>query len=145
MHDFTPPADRHQSGLEPELGGLLRDPGDRSGFEPELGGVWRQTGVYVDEMTCIGCRHCAHVARNTFFIEPEYGRARAVRQDGDVEDTIQEAIDTCPVNCIQWVDYTELKRLEAERQYQEIPVAGSIVDSATISAKIRRRKLKKAT
>jgi ferredoxin len=150
MSDFTPPElDRFpitaasSTGFEPELGGLLRDAEDRSGFEPELGGVWRQQGVYVEEMTCIGCRHCAHVARNTFFIEPDHGRARVVRQDGDIEDTIQEAIDTCPVNCIQWVDYTELKKLEAERQYQEIPIAGFPVDRANVSAKMRRRKLAK--
>ena len=150
MNDFTPPeldrvpiTDASSTGFEPELGGLLRDAEDRSGFEPELGGVWRQQGVYVEEMTCIGCRHCAHVARNTFFIEPDYGRARVVRQDGDIEDTIQEAIDTCPVNCIQWVDYTELKKLEAERQYQEIPIAGFPVDCANVTAKMRRRKLAK--
>jgi len=35
---------------------------------PELGGALRQKGVYVDEITCIGCKHCAHVARNTFYI-----------------------------------------------------------------------------
>ncbi len=141
MTDFTPPLQSNQTGLEPELGGLLRGAEDRSGLEPELGGVWRQKGVYVDELTCIGCRHCAHVARNTFFIEPQHGRARVVRQDGDVDDTIQEAIDTCPVNCIQWVDYTELKQLETERQYQEIPVAGFPVDRAAVAAKIRRHKL----
>ena len=44
-----------RSGLEPELGGFLRDAPDRSGLEPELGGVLRQKGVYVDEITCIGC------------------------------------------------------------------------------------------
>lgn len=151
MSDFTPPLDGNQSGFEPELGGLLRDAeerfseGDasRTGFEPELGGVWRQKGVYVDELTCIGCLHCAHTARNTFFIEPDYGRARVVRQDGDIEDTIQEAIDTCPVNCIQWVDYTELKKLEEERQYQEIPIAGFPIDRAAVAAKVRRRKLNK--
>jgi ferredoxin len=63
-----------------------------------------------------------------------------VRQDGDGEDTVQEAIDTCPVNCIQWVDYTELKRLETERQYQEIPVAGFPVDRAAIAAQMRRKR-----
>jgi ferredoxin len=129
-----------RSGLEPELGGMLRDAPERSGLEPELGGMWRQKGVFVDEITCIGCRNCAHVARNTFFIEPDYGRARVVRQDGDGEDTVQEAIDTCPVNCIQWVDYTELQRLEAERQYQEIPVAGFPVDRAAIAVKMRRKR-----
>ena len=78
-----------------------------------------------------------------FLSSRNYGRARVVRQDGDIEDTIQEAIDTCPVNCIQWVDYTELKKLEAERQYQEIPMAGFPVDRATVAAKMRRRKLNK--
>ena len=141
MSDFTPPLDSNQSGFEPELGGFLRDAEDRSGLEPELGGVLRQKGVYVDEMTCIGCRHCAHTARNTFFIEPDHGRARVSRQDGDLEDTIQEAIETCPVNCIIWVDYTELKRLETDRQYQEISVAGFPVDRATVAAKMRRRKM----
>jgi ferredoxin len=129
--------------LAPELGGFLRNAEDRSGLEPELGGVWRQRGVYVDEMTCIGCRNCAHVANNTFFIEPDYGRARVFRQDGDNLDTIQEAIDTCPVNCIQWADYTALKHLESERQYQEIPIAGFPINSANMSAKSRRRKLER--
>lgn len=127
-------------GFAPELGGAWRGLGDRSGFEPELGGLVRQKGVYVDEITCIGCKHCAHVARNTFYIEPEYGRARAVRQDGDNEDLIQEAIDTCPVNCIQWVPFAELKRLEEERRYQEIPTAGFPIDKSVLAANLRRRK-----
>jgi ferredoxin len=142
MSDFTPPEDLNRTGLEPELGGWLRDQEDRTGLEPELGGVWRQKGVYVDELTCIGCRHCAHVARNTFYIEPDYGRARAVRQDGDKEEIIQEAIETCPVNCISWVDYTELKKLEEERKYQEIPIVGFPIDRAAIAAKIRQRKMR---
>lgn len=130
-----------RSHLEPELGGNLRDAANRSGLEPELGGVIRQKGVYVDEITCIGCKHCAHVARNTFYIEPDYGRSRVVRQDGDVEELIQEAIDTCPVDCIHWVDYTELKRLEQDRQYQVIPpVVGYPVEGAVAAAQKRRRK-----
>ena len=128
------------SGLEPELGGFLRDAPDRSGLEPELGGVLRQKGVYVDEITCIGCKHCAHVARNTFYIEPDYGRSRVVRQDGDSEELIAEAIDTCPVNCIHWVDYTELKNLEEERKDQVIPVVGFPLEYATIRARGRQRK-----
>lgn len=96
----------NRTGFEPELGGFLRDAEARSGFEPELGGAFRQKGVYVDELICIGCKHCAHVARNTFYIEPDYGRSRVIRQDGDSEDLVQEAIETCPVDCIHWVDYT---------------------------------------
>ncbi|MGF1512919.1 MAG: ferredoxin [Elainellaceae cyanobacterium] len=119
------------SGLEPELGGALRQQPDQTGLEPELGGSDRQTGVYVDEPTCIGCKHCAHVARNTFYIEPDYGRSRVVRQDGDPEDLIQEAIDTCPVDCIHWIDYTELKRMEQQRRYQTVkPVGFPVKQSA---------------
>jgi ferredoxin len=118
------------SGAEPELGGHLRVTQNRSGLEPELGGLFRQRGVYVDEPTCIGCRHCALVARNTFYIEEGYGRSRVFRQDGDAEDVVQEAIDTCPVDCIHWVDYERLKALELERRDQVIPMPGAAVDSA---------------
>lgn len=146
MEDFlshNPIADEtnaNRSGLEPELGGLLRHEAERSGMEPELGGVLRQKGVYVDEITCIGCKHCAHVARNTFYIEPDYGRSRVVRQDGDPEELIQEAIEMCPVDCIHWVNYTELRQLEEERQYQVIPTAGFPIDYAMIRHKMREKR-----
>lgn len=132
------PGDR--TGLEPELGGVLRDAANRTGLEPELGGAFRQRGVYVDEITCIGCKNCAHVAHNTFYIEPLHGRARAVRQDGDPEELIQEAIDTCPVDCISWVDYTELKKKEEERRHQVMPIPGFPVSQA-----MARRKSKDAS
>ncbi|MCY7285564.1 MAG: ferredoxin [Cyanobacteria bacterium CAN_BIN43] len=125
------------SGFEPELGGQLRDAPERTGLEPELGGVVRQRGVYVDEVICIGCKHCAHVARNTFYIEPDYGRSRVVRQDGDSEDVVQEAIDTCPVDCIYWLDYTDVKQREEDRKYQVIPIAGFPMDGGRSR---RRRK-----
>jgi ferredoxin len=128
------------TGFEPELGGQLRDAPDRTGLEPELGGIVRQRGVYVDEVTCIGCKHCAHVARNTFYIEPDYGRSRVIRQDGDSEEVVQEAIDTCPVDCIHWLDYTEVRKREEERKYQVIPVAGFPVDKSLIKQKRRKAK-----
>ncbi|MHC5738045.1 ferredoxin [Nostoc sp.] len=148
MADFLPSPEEQEdnrSGFEPELGGFLRDAPERSGLEPELGGMLRQNGVYVDEITCIGCKHCAHVARNTFYIEPDYGRSRVVRQDGDAEEIIQEAIDTCPVDCIHWVDYTELRKLEDERKYQVIPVVGYPVEHAVAASKRRRKKQKLKT
>jgi len=148
MADFLPSLEEQEenrSGLEPELGGFLRDAPERSGLEPELGGFLRQNGVYVDEITCIGCKHCAHVARNTFYIEPDYGRSRVVRQDGDAEEIIQEAIDTCPVDCIHWVDYTEVKKLEQERKYQVIPVVGYPVEHAVAASERRRKKQKLKT
>ena len=131
-----------RTGLEPELGGLLRNADDRTGLEPELGGDLRQRGVYVDEMTCIGCTHCVHVARNTFYLEPLHGRARVVRQDGDQDALIQEAIDTCPVDCIHWVDFTKLRKLEEERRHQVIPVAGFPINQGLARRKSRTAKKK---
>ncbi len=97
---------------------------DRTGFEPELGGDLRQNAVFVDETVCIGCGHCAHTARSTFFLEQEYGRARVIAQDGDDEDLVQEAIDTCPVDCIAWVNYNDLNKLEEARKHQVIKNIG---------------------
>ena len=81
--------------------------GLRTGLEPSLGGALREKAVWVDESDCIGCRYCAHVASNTFVMVQETGRCRAVRQDGDSIDRIQEAIDTCPVDCIHWKDFED--------------------------------------
>lgn len=133
MSDFSP---AEKSGFEPELGGILRNAPEKSGFEPELGGIYRQKGVYVDENICIGCKNCAHVASNTFYIEPEHGRSRVFNQDGDTEELIEEAIDTCPVNCIHWLDYTELKQMENERKYQ-------VIQSLAIPPNMRRSQVSK--
>lgn len=92
----------------------------RTGLEPLLGGSLRQKAVWVDEAVCIGCRYCAHVAVNTFVVEPHWGRSRAIRQDGDSTALIQEAIDTCPVDCIHWVPYEQLPELEQQLAGQEI-------------------------
>jgi ferredoxin len=82
--------------------------------------VLRQKAVWVDEAVCIGCRYCANVASNTFVVEPDWGRSRAIRQDGDSTERIQEAIDTCPVDCIHWVSYEELPALEQQSLQQEL-------------------------
>ena len=84
---------------------------DLSGRDPVLGGKLREKAVWVDERKCIGCTYCSSVATNTFAMEPEQGRARAFRQDGDSDELIQEAIDTCPVDCIEWVPFEDLKKL----------------------------------
>ena len=83
-----------------------------SGRDPALGGKLRERAVWVDERKCIGCTYCSSVATNTFAMEPEQGRARAFRQDGDSDELIQEAIDTCPVDCIDWVSFEDLIQLK---------------------------------
>jgi len=119
----SPHAPVGNPAVDPALAFRVLSPGPGSGpsgLEPILAGALRQKAVWVDEAVCIGCRYCAHVACNTFLVEPTWGRSRAIRQDGDSTDRIQEAIDTCPVDCIHWVAYEQLPQLEAQLEQQEI-------------------------
>jgi len=86
---------------------------DISGFEPVLGGKLCEKAIWVDEAACIGCQYCVHVATNTFIVDEDLGRARVIRQNGDDIEVVQEAMDTCPVDCMHWVDFEDLDRLEA--------------------------------
>lgn len=98
--------------------------GQPTGLEPLLGGALREKAVWVDESVCIGCRYCANVCPNTFLIEPDFGRSRAVRQDGDSTQRIQEAIDTCPVTCIHWVGYEQLEELRKDLEGHQFQALG---------------------
>ena len=57
-------------------------------------------------------------------MEEELGRARVFEQWGDDDETIQIAIETCPVDCIHYIPYDELVRLEVERRDQNINFKG---------------------
>lgn len=56
-------------------------------------GPSRPQALFVDQNACIGC-------------------ARVKVQYGDDEAEIQVSVDSCPVNCIHWVDSEELQVLE---------------------------------
>jgi len=99
-------------------------------IDEETGEPVRLQMVYVDEVTCIGCTNCAMIAQSTFFMEPEHGRARVFEQWGDDDETIQVAIETCPVDCIHYVPYEELKSLEIERRKQNINFKARLVSQA---------------
>ena len=97
-----------------------------NGKEPRLGGELREKAVWVDEAACIGCRYCGNVASNTFVMEPDFGRSRAIRQDGDSPELIEEAIDTCPVDCIHWVSFEELDDLKKQLEEMDLQPLGML-------------------
>ena len=76
----------------------------------------RKRFVYVDEETCIGCTFCASFSPSTFYMEEDEGRARVFKQWGDDDDVVASAIETCPVDCIHFVSWDDLQRLETERE-----------------------------
>jgi ferredoxin len=96
-------------------------------LDSETGEPIRSQMVYVDEHTCIGCTNCAMIAQSTFFMHHEHGRARVFNQWGDDDETIQIAIETCPVDCIHYIPYEELVRLEVDRRGQNINFKSRLV------------------
>lgn len=57
--------------------------------------------AYVDQAVCIGCGLCVSLVPEVFRLNDE-GVSEVHRQGGAVEAKIQEAMDSCPVNCIHW-------------------------------------------
>jgi ferredoxin len=98
--------------------------------DDETGEPIRSQMVYVDEHACIGCTNCAMIAQSTFYMNQEHGRARVYNQWGDDDETIQVAIETCPVNCIHYVPYEELVQLEIDRRTQNINPKARLVSQA---------------
>jgi ferredoxin len=96
--------------------------------DAETGEVIRLQSVYVDEHSCIGCTNCATIAQSTFFMEDEHGRARVFEQWGDDDETIAIAIQTCPVDCIHYIPYDELVKLEVDRRGQNINSKARLVN-----------------
>ncbi|XP_019194093.1 PREDICTED: uncharacterized protein LOC109188053 [Ipomoea nil] len=79
--------------------------------------------VFVDEFSCIGCKNCANVCPKVFDIEEDFGRARVYSQSGSGE-LIQQAIESCPVDCIHWTSAAQLSLLEDEmRRVERVNVA----------------------
>ena len=55
----------------------------------------------VDQESCIGCGLCVTIASETFDFN-DNGKAKIVNPQGNSENDIQEAIDSCPVKAIRW-------------------------------------------
>ena len=55
----------------------------------------------VDRDECTACGQCVEIAPNTFELD-EDDIAFVKDPQGDPEETIQEAIDECPAECIAW-------------------------------------------
>ncbi|KAK9802827.1 hypothetical protein WJX73_003578 [Symbiochloris irregularis] len=83
--------------------------GHRNGRNSDIN---ESRAVFVDEGACIGCKQCVWLAPGTFRIEPHYGRSRVYAQWANSEDQLEDAIMSCPVDCIHWVRRDELPSLE---------------------------------
>lgn len=58
--------------------------------------------VYIDEEECIGCGSCEEICPEVFKLNEETEKAEFIKPEGSPEELIEEAIETCPVECIHW-------------------------------------------
>jgi len=58
--------------------------------------------VYIDEEECIACGTCEEICDGVFRLNEETDKAEVIKPEGGPEDLIQDAIDSCPVECIHW-------------------------------------------
>eukprot|EP00667_Euglena_gracilis_P010658 EG_transcript_10852 len=102
------------------------------GSDPVLGSGDDSRAVFVDESRCIGCRQCNHLSPSTFGMEDVWGRARCKAQWADTEENINNAILSCPVDCIHFVRKGDLADLEfVMRNAKRATVASMMAGGAT--------------
>lgn len=58
--------------------------------------------VYIETEECIGCESCVELCPEVFSFDDEAGKASVILPEGGAEECIDEAIETCPVECIHW-------------------------------------------
>jgi ferredoxin len=60
--------------------------------------------VVIDADECVACGTCVEICPEVFKMEEGDEAAKVIKPTGGPEDKIQEAIDSCPVQCISWED-----------------------------------------
>ncbi|MEJ5366232.1 MAG: ferredoxin [Desulfosoma sp.] len=58
--------------------------------------------VYIKTEECIGCESCVELCPEVFGFDEEAEKAHVILAEGGDEDCTEEAIATCPAECIHW-------------------------------------------
>ncbi|MCJ7804707.1 ferredoxin [Patescibacteria group bacterium] len=56
--------------------------------------------ISIDKNLCLGCGTCVAIAPKSFKLGSD-GKTEVIEPAGDKEETIKEAIDSCPVSAIK--------------------------------------------
>lgn len=72
--------------------------------------------AYVDKDICIGCSVCSETCPSVFKVKEDSTYANDFKSFTDdiveqepIADAVQQAIDSCPVQCISWREKEEKK------------------------------------
>ena len=58
--------------------------------------------VYIETEECIGCQSCVGLCPDVLAFDEETEKAFVKMPEGGSEECIDEAIGTCPAECIHW-------------------------------------------
>jgi ferredoxin len=58
--------------------------------------------VVIDREECIGCESCVELCSEVFAFNEEEEKAEVILPEGGPGDCIEEAIASCPAECISW-------------------------------------------
>lgn len=56
--------------------------------------------VKIDQEACIGCETCVELCPEIFAFDPQETKAYVITPVGGDQACIEEAVASCPVNCI---------------------------------------------
>ena len=56
--------------------------------------------VVIDADECVACGTCVEICPDVFEMDDGDDAARVIKPNGGPDEEIQEAIDSCPVQCI---------------------------------------------
>jgi ferredoxin len=58
--------------------------------------------VYIETEECIGCESCVELCPDVFGFDEDEEKAYVIKPEGGDEACTDEAMETCPVECIHW-------------------------------------------
>ena len=58
--------------------------------------------VVIEAEECVACGTCVEICPEVFKMDDGDEVAEVIMDTGGPEDLIQESMDSCPVQCIQW-------------------------------------------
>lgn len=62
------------------------------------------TTVIIETDECIGCESCVELCPEVFGFDEKAEKAVVILPEGGPKDCIEEAMATCPVECIHWAE-----------------------------------------
>jgi ferredoxin len=58
--------------------------------------------IFIEDDECIGCEGCVELCPDIFRFNEERGKSEVVRLGTAPMEMIEEAIESCPSQCIHW-------------------------------------------